>query len=83
MGKPARYIDSIPVDRPIPEDMREAAIMQEMGLRFPEKGDVLYKKGKDGVNRRNFGNVVKDSDGEIVKAASISRNSCPSTGSGA
>jgi hypothetical protein len=67
-GKPLRIVDEIPAGTPVPEDLREAVMLQELGLATPEKDTVGYSKiGKEGQRRRNFGNVVKDSDGEIVK----------------
>ena len=36
-GKPERIQASIPPGQPIPEDLKEAAILQEMNLRFPER----------------------------------------------
>ena len=67
-GKPLRIVDEIPAGTPVPEDLKETAMLQELGLATPEKNTVGYSKiGKEGQRRRNFGNVVKDSDGEIVK----------------
>lgn len=67
-GKPLRIVDEIPAGTPVPEDLREAAMLQELGLGSPEKDTVGYSKiNKEGKRRRNFGNVVRDSDGEIVK----------------
>ena len=63
-----RIVDEIPAGTPVPEDVREAVMLQELGLATPEKDTVGYSKiGKEGQRRRNFGNVVKDSEGEIVK----------------
>lgn len=67
-GKPLRIAGDIPADAPVPEELREAAMLQELGLGSPEQTSVGYsKKGKDGKRRRNFGNILRDSDGEIVK----------------
>ena len=42
--------------QPVPEDLKEAALLQELGLRFPERSrqQVPAKKGKDGQRRRQY-----------------------------
>ena len=46
----------VPAGQPVPDDLREAAILQELGLRFPERARPTFpkKKGKDGKERRQF-----------------------------
>jgi len=53
--------------RPVSEDLREATILQEMGLSVPERGEVPYQTSKSGKKRRNFGVVAKDAEGNIIK----------------
>ena len=66
-GQSILLTDSIPAGRPIPEDMREAAMLQEQGLAFPERKPARYKKDKkSGKRRRNFGRPLKDVDGNVI-----------------
>ena len=57
-----------PVDTTaIPEDLREAAMLQELGLAYPERKPVRYVKDKkSGKNRRNFGRPLKDAEDNII-----------------
>lgn len=67
-GQSVLLTDSVPAGRPIPEDMREAAMLQELGLAFPERKPARYKKDKkSGKSRRNFGRPLKDADGNIIE----------------
>ena len=67
-GQSVFLTDSVPAGRPIPEDMREAAMLQEQGLAFPERTPARYKKDKkSGKSRRNFGRPLKDVDGNVIK----------------
>ena len=55
-GKPVRVGGLIPVGQPIPADLQNAAILQDMRLARPERRkDIPYRKGKDGKRRRKFG----------------------------
>ena len=66
-GQSVFLTDSVPAGRPIPEDMREAAMLQEQGLAFPERTPARYKKDKkSGKSRRNFGRPLKDADGNVI-----------------
>ena len=51
----------------VPEELKEATKLMEMGLATPEREQVPYKTNKSGQRRRNFGYVQKDSDGEVIK----------------
>ncbi len=54
-GPPIPRAGLIPVGQPIPADLQNAAILQDMRLARPERRkDVPYKKGKDGKKRRKF-----------------------------
>ena len=67
-GQSVFLTDSVPAGRPIPEDMREAAMLQEQGLAFPERTPARYKKDKkSGKSRRNFGRPLKGSDGKVIE----------------
>ena len=67
-GQSVLLTDSVPAGQPIPEDMREAAMLQELGLAFPDRKPARYKKdGKSGKKRRNFGRPLKDADGNVVE----------------
>ena len=67
-GQSVLLTDSVPAGRPIPEDMREAAMLQELGLAFPERKPARYKKDKkSGKSRRNFGRPLKDADGNVIE----------------
>jgi len=60
------------IDKPvneaaIPENLREAAMLQELGLAYPERKPARYVKDKkSGKNRRNFGRPLKDAEDNIV-----------------
>ena len=62
----------IPINKPIdtaaiPENLREAAMLQELGLAYPERKPARYVKDKkSGKNRRNFGRPLKDAEDNIV-----------------
>jgi hypothetical protein len=58
--------ENAPNSRVSPE-MREATILQELGLANPAREQVPYQTNKQGQRRRNFGRVQKDSNGEVVK----------------
>ena len=68
-GKPERIEASIPPGQPIPEDLKEAAILQELNLRFPERNKPEYSKPKfkGQPSRRTFGVYARDSNGDLVK----------------
>jgi len=51
----------------VSDELRDATMLQEMGLAFPEREQVPYQTMKDGTRRRNFGRVQKDADGNIIK----------------
>ena len=60
-GKPLRIEGVAPAGRPVPRELREAVMLQEMGLAFPERNkEVPYKKGKDGKMRRVFAREDKE-----------------------
>lgn len=62
----------IPINEPIdtaaiPDNLREAAMLQELGLAYPERKPARYVKDKkSGKNRRNFGRPLKDAEDNIV-----------------
>ena len=58
--------DNAPNERVSPE-LREATILQELGLASPEREQIPYQTNKQGQRRRNFGRVQKDSNGEVIK----------------
>ena len=58
--------ENAPNERVAPE-LREATIIQELGLSKAEKAEVPYQTNKQGQRRRNFGRVLKDNNGEVVK----------------
>jgi len=58
--------ENAPNSRVSPE-MREATILQELGLSSPAREQVPYQTNKQGQKRRNFGRVQKDSNGEVMK----------------
>lgn len=61
-GKPLRIEGVAPAGQPVPRELREAAMLQELGLAFPErKREVPYKKGKDGKRRRVFAREDRES----------------------
>lgn len=57
-----------PVDTAaIPDNLREAAMLQELGLAYPERMPARYVKDKkSGKRRRNFGRPLKDAEDNIV-----------------
>ncbi len=58
--------ENAPNERVAPE-LREATIIQELGLSKADKNEVPYQTNKQGQRRRNFGRVLKDNNGEVVK----------------
>ena len=62
----------VPINKPIdtvviPANLREAAMLQELGLAYPERQPARYVKDKkSGKKRRNFGRPLKDAEGNIV-----------------
>lgn len=58
--------ENAPNSRVSPE-MREATILQELGLSSPAREQVPYQTNKQGQKRRNFGRVQKDENGEVMK----------------
>ena len=62
----------IPINKPIdtaaiPANLREAAMLQELGLAYPERKPARYVKDKkSGKKRRNFGRPLKDAEDNIV-----------------
>jgi hypothetical protein len=48
-------------------ELREATILQELGLASPAREQIPYQTNKKGQRRRNFGTVLKDGNGEVVK----------------
>ena len=60
------------IDKPVneaavPDDLREAAMLQELGLAYPERKPARYVKDKkSGKRRRNFGRPLEDAEGNIV-----------------
>jgi hypothetical protein len=60
-GKPLRVEGVAPAGQPVPRELREAVMLQEMGLAFPERNnEVPYKKGTDGKRRRVFAREDKE-----------------------
>ena len=52
----------------VSDEMREATILQELGLGNADRVRVEYSKpNKSGQRRRNFGYVQKDASGEVIK----------------
>lgn len=66
-GRSIRIEDSVPAGQPIPEDLREAAMLQELGLGYPDPESPKYKKDAQGRQRRSFGRPLKGADGEILE----------------
>ena len=48
-------------------ELREATILQELGLASPPREQIPYQTNKKGQRRRNFGTVLKDGNDEVVK----------------
>lgn len=72
-GKPQQVEGLVPVGQPIPSDLREAAILQDMRLARPERNNnVPYKKGKDGKRRRVF--ARKDRESGVLKEFKVGRD---------
>lgn len=51
----------------VDQELREATILQELGLASPPREQIPYQTNKKGQRRRNFGTVLKDGNDEVVK----------------
>ena len=51
----------------VSDELKEATILQELGLGNADRVQVPYKTTKSGQRRRNFGYVQKDASGEVIK----------------
>ena len=51
----------------VSDELKEATILQELGLGNAERVQVPYRTTKSGQRRRNFGYVQKDASGEVIK----------------